>query len=59
MTDQSPARPDEIAARAREAIDGAPDAAALERLRVAYLGQRSELMGILPTNLEGNRMNVR
>jgi phenylalanyl-tRNA synthetase alpha chain len=39
-------RPAEIAAEARAEIATAPDAAALERLRVAYLGQRSELMAI-------------
>ncbi|MBO0744692.1 MAG: phenylalanine--tRNA ligase subunit alpha, partial [Candidatus Dormibacteraeota bacterium] len=36
----------EIAAAARAEIGGAPDPAALERLRVTYLGQRSELMTI-------------
>ena len=39
-------RPAEIAAAARTEIAAAPDAAALERLRIAYLGQRSELMAI-------------
>ncbi|MFZ0215775.1 MAG: hypothetical protein WAM30_07500, partial [Candidatus Dormiibacterota bacterium] len=39
-------RPHEIAEAARAEIEGAPDRAALEHLRIAYLGQRSELMAI-------------
>lgn len=46
MTDPAAPRPEEIAERARAEIAAAPDPEALERLRVAYLGQRSELMAI-------------
>ena len=46
MTDTAASRPAEIAAQARAEIAAAPDVATLERLRVAYLGQRSELMAI-------------
>ena len=46
MTDTAASRPAEIAAGARAEIATAPDVATLERLRVVYLGQRSELMAI-------------
>ena len=46
MTDTAASRPAEIAAGARAEIAAAPDVATLERLRVVYLGQRSELMAI-------------
>src|SRR3989440_374728 len=41
------ARLDEIRAEAEAAIAGAPDTAALEELRVRYLGRKSELTGVL------------
>jgi phenylalanyl-tRNA synthetase alpha chain len=42
-------RPSEIAERAKAAIAGATNQAGLERLRIEFLGQRSELMAIPKT----------